>query len=479
MMCCLVSDIQAAEAQNAYVKVSADTPVYRLEQKGDTDFDAYCGGAGHATFTVGALDGWELVAPSSGSVSIAVGGTGGWKVKSKLNEDKPEGTIYLWNYYIRADVYNAKNITVPFGKEVIYKSYEGENTTASDWLVMSAWKGNTSSIIFNRGFWGITEWFTESYTTPKPGVYGIHANLTGKPWVFDEGEMTVVGAEFNENESHPYGYDDYSNWSLDPTDYYGDRKGHCTLPYASVEEGHEGMVNLTVDPDSNTKAINLSSSAPVSKLALNPETTETTTDVGFTPASGWFPQTATVTAKMDDTSLAKLEVTSYDLRQYKCLLVPVCTVTNSGPGVHSSCSKFNEAFKQAVTEISTAKEYYLYSSVPVDYIWTDSTLNALKESFVRDNPALAKKHDFIMFFVEGTLNGNYRIAGAGERGGIYSVIFNEAALLDSVAPHELGHNFGLLDLYDVHVSGSDLENLMNNLGGKKLRKSQWQTIRKR
>lgn len=319
LMVCLMSDSQAAEAENAFVKVSADTPVYRLEQKGEKDFNAYCGGVAPATFSVAAQQpDWVLVTPSSGSLAITPGNSSVWKVKSKLGEDKPDGRIYLWNYHIKAEGYNAKDITVPFGKTVKYISYEGPNPVNSDWDVSgygkNDQKNNTDSIIFNRSTWDITEWFTESYSTPKPGVYEIKAHLTGKPSVNDSGVMTVVGAEFTENESHNYGFDDYSNWSLGPTDYYKvgtERKGHCTLPYASVRAGDQGMAYLTVDPTSNTKEIQISSSASENDLALNPETTVATTDFGFVPASSWFPATATVTAKMDDTGLAKLELVSY------------------------------------------------------------------------------------------------------------------------------------------------------------------------
>jgi len=486
IMCCLVSDIQAAEAQNDYVKVSADTPVYRLEQKGDTDFDAYCGGSGPATFKVVKMGNWELVAPASGSVTIAPGGTGGWEVKSQLCEDKRNGTIYLWNYFIKADEYNAKNITVPFGKTAIYRSYEGENTANSDWSVNgyeeSGKKYNTDSIIFSRSFWDITEWFTESYPTPQPGVYEIKANLTGNPSVTDAGVMTVVGAEFTENESHPYGFDDYSNWSLGPADYYKvgtERKGHCTLPYASVEEGHEGMVYLSVDPDLNTKAIPITSSA--SALALNPETTLTTTDVAFTPSSGWFPETATVTAKMDDTTLAKLDVISYDLRQYKCLLVRVSSDGgHTWPPVPASCYKYNSVFKQAVLGFTTTSFLYTYN-FPSDSKWRISELQDLAGSFTRDNPELSENFDFLVFIIEGYDENDDKVCGRGETKGYYSWIYAELAAKTYLAPHELGHNFGLADQYtklgEITELGPDKDNVMNDSYSWKLRRDQWVTIR--
>ena len=491
LMVCLLTDSQAAEAENAFVKVSADTPVYRLEQKGEKDFNAYCGGNTPAIFSVAAQQpDWELVTPANGSLEIKPGTSGVWQVKSQLREDKPEGKIYLWNYFIKAEEYNAKNITVPFGKTVTYSAYEGPTKVNSDWDVSgyenSKQKSNTDSIIFSRSFWNITEWFTESYSTPKPGVYEIKANLTGNHSVSDSGAMTVVGAEFTENESHNYGFDDYSNWSLGPTDYYKvgtERKGHCTLPYASVRAGDQGMAYLTVDPTSNTKDIQISSSASENDLALNPETAIATTDFTFTPALSWFPQTATVTAKMDDTPLAKMEVTSYDLRHYKCLLVPVSRDGITGSGVHSSCEKLNFVFKQAIIEFSRDIQKYVYNSFPPNDEWSDEDLLALATSFVQNNPNAKDDYDFFVFNIEGTYKVRPRSQGCANRN-CYSFIFSlpiATGIIKYLAAHEIGHNFDLDDLYDTDTSepGPDKDNLMNNsnLDCYKLRKYQWQTIR--
>jgi len=491
-MCCLVSDSQAVEAENAFVKVSADTPVYRLEQKGEKDFNAYCSSTAPATFSVAAQPtNWVLVAPASGSLAVTPGTSGVWKVKSQLGEDKPEGKIYLWNYFIEADGYNAKDITVPFGKEVKYFSYEGLNTVNSDWDVSGFDKNdqnsNTYKIIFNRDWWDITEWFTESYPTPQPGVYKIKANLTGNPSVTDTGVMTVVDAEFTENESHPYGFDDYTNWSLGPPDYYGDRKGHCTLPYASVHAGNQGMAYLTVDPTSNTKEIQISSSASENDLALNPETTVTTTDFGFTPASSWFPQTATVTAKMDDANLAKLEIVSYKKKNYTCLIVNVIKhSTDTTPPLHSSATKYNDVFKQAIIEFSVSihDQPFVYQLPNQNGgAWKEADIHALKNAFCSANPLLVSTYNFIVFnlydiaedvFVNGTgyINGTFSFLYAG-------MLMNDPNLL--TAPHEMGHNFGLYDLYtknnSIPIRDPDADNLMNAPCCSKLRTSQWTTIR--
>jgi hypothetical protein len=491
-----MSDSQAAEAENAYVRVTGESRVYRLEQKGEKDFNAYCRSNAPATFSVSAQPtNWVLVAPASGSLAITPGTSGVWKVKSKLGEDKPDGRIYLWNYYIKADGYNAKDITVPFGKTVKYFSYEGPNPVNSDWDVSgfekSKQKSDTDSIIFNRSSWDITEWFTESYPTPKPGVYEIKANLTGKPSVNDSGVMTVVGAEFTENESHPYGFDDYSNWSLGPTDYYKvgtDRKGHCMLPYASVRDGYAGMSTLVVNPVSNKKNINISSST--SRLEFNPTTVITTRNIGFTAQVGWFSSSGILTAEMDETTLAELKIKAYRKRDYKCLLVRVGTLDNQEytySDLHSSYVKINYVFKQAVVVFGLQECTFDYPNAPTNAVWSETARHALRDYFNLNPPAEINPNEFkcISFMILGRDTGT--AAAWGECPGRFSWVYTKTAY-PFVCPHEMGHNFWLDDQYTkegtVTILGPDTNNLMNSIAEKasvrdsqyRLRESQWDTI---
>jgi hypothetical protein len=299
--------------------------------------------------------------------------------------------------------------------------------------------------------------------------------------------MTVVGAEFTENESHPYGFDDYTNWSLGPTDYYKtgtNRRGHCTLPYASVEEGHEGKVNLTVTPASNKKAIHLSSDG---QITMNPATTIQSAPVAFTPSSGWFTETATVTAKMDDTDLTKLEIVSYKKKNYTCLIVNVISRSTDTPlPLHSSVTKYNNVFKQAVIEFSVSihDQPFVYRLPPQKQgIWDKVDRDALKVSFASTNPETMAMYDFVVFSIYGEDRYTYVLGRAGDDE-VFCFLY--AGLLlgspDSLtAPHEMGHKFGLSNLYTLNgvtpISGPDWENLMNSTSQKKLRKSQWTTIR--
>jgi hypothetical protein len=358
---------------------------------------------------------------------------------------------------------------------------------SSDWDVSgyekSKQKSDTDSIIFSRSFWDITEWFTESYSTPKPGVYEIKANLTGKPSVNDSGVMTVVGAEFTENESHPYGFDDYSNWSLGPTDYYGARNGHCTLPYAAVRAGDQGMAYLTVDPASNTKEIQISSSASESDLALNPATTVATTDFGFTPASSWFPQTATVTAKMDDTPLAKMAVHSYELKHYKCLVVRVGKMLPDGSPfyskIHGSVQNINPVYRQTVVDFSFDVLFFEYDYGPNGIIWTEADAGKLGTSFFNKCSGIISEYKSVLFMIDGRGAGGASGWGSSVPGIPFSYIFTQGLEYPYLVPHEIGHN---LKLDNIEDNNGDKFNLMfwtasdNIYMQKKLRYSQWDKI---
>lgn len=487
MMCCLVSDIQAAEAQNAYVKVSADTPVYRLEQKGDTDFDAYCGGSGPATFTVGALDSWELVAPASGSVTIAPGGTGGWKVKSQLCEDKRNGTIYLWNYFIKADEYNAKNITVPFGKTVTYKAYEGLNPdpVESDWNVNTKTKSNLPSITFTRPFWGAIDWFTEPYSTPNPGVYQIHANLHGKPTVSDSGKMIVVNTRFTENCEHPYGFDDFTAWSLGPDDYYnyGSRTGYCQLPHASVRIGNfAGLTTLTVNPSGNTRDLPIVPT--VATLTCNPQTVKETADVSFS-ASSASTTGAYLESKLDGTVMGTLQVSAYHEKTRKCAIIAVyggtiVTVDNissfTGPDASEYERVLNLIYKQAVLRTScTAGIFVKDNQLPAS--WSNQDLDDIANDYI-SRLTDGEKSDTYVFLLPGNDAGNPLLEGKGEIGGKYVWVYFGHFTEQAVYAHEIGHNLNLEEEYNVVTKepGSDKANFMNNLNGIRLRKFQWDVI---
>jgi len=255
------------------------------------------------------------------------------------------------------------------------------------------------------------------------------------------------------------------------------------LPYASVRAGDQGMAYLTVNPVSNTKEIQITSNASENDLSLNPETATATTDFGFTPASSWFSQTATVTAKMDDTDLAKLEVTSYNSRQYKNLIVGV--TSNGGtniPSFSGSCYRCNDVYKQVAFEFTSSTTWYNYTNFPANAKWSNNDLAALAETFLNDSSNELEQYDFFVFIIRGDDAERYNISGRGEFKGIYTWLYTDHIVSTYLAPHELGHNFGLDDQYTIQdetkVLGPDKANLMNDSSNWRLRKSQWETCRR-
>jgi hypothetical protein len=483
LMVCLMSDSQAAEAENAFVKVVGESRVYRLEQKGEKDFNAYCGGVAPATFSVAAQQpDWVLVRPASGSLAITPGTSGVWKVKSQLGEDKPDGRIYLWNYHIKAEGYNAKDITVPYGKTVKYFSYEGPTMVNSDWTVNTISKNNYQGIDFTRTFWGSINWFTFPSLTPNPGVYQIRANLHGKPTITDNGKMTVVNTDFKESVDHQYGFDDYSAWNLGPSDYYGDKKGRCTWPYASIKSGSYGISELAVFPIQNSKEIPIKSS--IEQLTCEPQSVNATSDIQFHSVStSQIPLDGYLKTELDGIELSRLNVTSYKEKTHKCLIVAVSENPSCEfPDNTRFQQLYNDVYRQAVLLIYCSTARYTKSSWPE--VWTEDDMHALGNEFVAQLGEAAQYNSYV-FLLPGISWEGKQYLGYGGMLGNYCFLFSEIESSPMVPSHELGHNLGLDDLYrktnGVYVAGTDLKNLMN-MGGAvaqyKLRKQQWDAIHK-
>jgi hypothetical protein len=481
-----MSDSQAAEAENAYVRVTGESRVYRLEQKGEKDFNAYCGGVAPATFSVAAQQpDWVLVTPSSGSLAITPGNSSVWKVKSKLGEDKPDGRIYLWNYHIKAEGYNAKDITVPFGKTVTYSAYKGTDPvlTASDWKVNSISKNNLKSITFTKAFWGSISWFTGSSLTPKPGIYQIRANLRGKSDVTDSGKMTVVNTRFIENINHPYGFDDFTAWSLGAADYYGSKKGYCATPHASVKVGGAGLTTLVVNPDGNT--CDLPIVPTVNTLTRNPQALKQTGSVSFSASSvsttAWY-----LESKLDGTVMGTLQVSAYPEKIRTCSIIAVyggvtnLTIDNISSFPCPNASEYERAtcaiFKQAVLKTSCTSGIF-FKDTQLPEKWNTQDLYDIADDYVR-YLGDGEKSDTYVFLLLGEDAEDPTTQGIAERGGHYVWMFPKFFTEPSAYCHEIGHNLNLRNAYDQETakSGPDKSNLMNNLNGIRLRKFQWDKI---
>jgi hypothetical protein len=89
------------------------------------------------------------------------------------------------------------------------------------------------------------------------------------------------------------------------------------LPYASVRSGYQGRTQFELKPTPISENIGFESST--NRLLFTPATTMAATPVIFNATSGWFSSSATLTAKLNDTTLANLEIRSYDIRTVNIL----------------------------------------------------------------------------------------------------------------------------------------------------------------
>ena len=166
-----------------------------------------------------------------------------------------ESCVASHNYYISSDRDGGpKDIVVEAGASVTYTAHMNGSLCASDWAVNGEMETDTSSIVFNRNWWEVPGWFIPSINAPKPAIYNINAHAFDSRFLRDDGKLVFVGADFIESVNHPYGFDDYTNWSTTDggsasEDYYKEnRNGRSKWPYASVLIDHDGFSALNVSP---------------------------------------------------------------------------------------------------------------------------------------------------------------------------------------------------------------------------------------
>lgn len=422
-----------------------------------------------ANFTI-SMNG-KLIPPSGGSGTQPTwGASGNAKAPFHIKSDQNGGE---------------KDIVVPHGTSVKYSAYQGTSLQNSTWSVTGFPSKEAEEIRFNKSFWlSLWPWSAPNIINPEPGVYNISATSKDPAGGSDSAQMTVVGGEFKEHSSHAYGFDDYTNWNKNATDYYGAKTGKCTLPYASVRSGYQGRSNFVLTPTSISKDVEFLSST--NRLLFVPATIKSTTEVIFNASSGWLSSSATLSAKLNNTAFAQLGVSSFDQTSKQMLIVLVVpneSITVTAPSGTSSAN-LNKVYQQVVLKINCSTATFIYSAAPRK--WTSSDRVSLKNAFiVSPPPGIAiSDYDHILFVVTGSDSGN--ALAWGELGGKYMWIYTSTNYKYVVA-HELGHNYGLDDQYTSNsgnvTMGDDKYNLMNAVNSSiqseqfRLRKSQWTTIK--
>ena len=489
LVCFLIVGILAGRSEsfeNSYVRVTCDLPDVSMEQT-ERGLEIYAPGFSEtetASITITALNGWYLIRPCGSGCSIEMKG-GDWKEIEvvKYPEDAASGRIWFHNYCIRSSEDGKKDFTVPVGKSVTVSAFQNGKRRESDWVVNSERKEETASIVFNRSFWQFWKWFIPSMETPIPGTYFIFAHPTGMERLWDEGKMVVVGACFDRDGRHLYGYDDFTSWiahdSEKESDYYGAKNGYCSLPYLSVPVGKTGYTFLKLIPDvllEDETPVNLSSGS--NGVTVSPA--YALASLGVSVTAGTSLRESTVSANCDGYNLASVQIVPLKQKYREIIFVLV----NGASNRVSNIASINAIFRECAIEFSVADTiFFTWAGAPTNHLWTANDRAQLLANFnqsqkqpVTHSNALRPHYVFI---IPGRDSSSFYIAGWGIRSDNYIWLYD---FVDEplILAHELGHNCSLTDEYTFSpegalISAGDKENIMNywDGGDRHFRYEQW------
>lgn len=292
--------------------------------------------------------------------------------------------------------------------------------------------------------------------------------------VKQNGEVENITGAFTESDTHPFGFDDYTNWSLNAMDYYGSIKmGKCILPYISISRGIFGNTNFILNPPSIQNPVNLHSN-PIT-LVYSPFSTRTSCNVLFFMMYN-FLDTQNLVAKKEERKLSEIQVKNYRAKYVSVgiRLVHEDRYLSTDIDFQNAVSTINKVYKQACIEISVFQlapktvRFDLDNNGKLDVSdWTTAEMDTIIQAADDNN------YDKMLFVVSNPSDNSNGFMMYNQRYGF--IHFNSGQTI----AHELGHGFGLYHTYEIPNKGHDDLNLMDPVWRAdrlKLRFNQWNIV---
>ncbi len=290
--------------------------------------------------------------------------------------------------------------------------------------------------------------------------------------------LSDMPACFEQDAGHPFGFDDYTNWSLSADDYYSVRPvGKCTLPFASVADNGVGLTFFRLKSSPAPSTVSFSEDSGF--MFLSPSSTLTSTTLSFYPTLGWDSM-ANIDAEMNSKRIARLCVKGFVHKSIKIgvRLVHETSYNSNDIADNEILSALMPVYLQACIAVSICRLPAKIVSFDLDHDgmldisnWTTSEMQAI----INECDDNSNNCDYMIYIVS---NPNcYGVLGIMDFNQRHGFIHGGGG---TTIAHELGHGQGLVHTYERNSSppekGIDRFNLMNPTYSQnmtKLRFAQW------